>query len=400
MKQPKRSLRLDVIDSVLPTQEDFQHDLEERIRGAVRVTIQAVLEEELERLVGAGLYERSDQRVDVRNGYYPRRIVTTAGEVLVRVGRTRGGGAATAPLGRYARRRPEIDAAVTQAYVHGVSTRDMAGVTTALLGKGISRSTVSRVTRRLEDQVEELRRAPITGPIPYLYLDATFLDARWARTVENVSALVAYGVGLDGHRQLLAVHIGAQESEASWSELLKELVERGLTGVRLIIRDEHAGLITAARKVLPEAKQQRCTVHLMRNVYSHVPQRHQNRLARELVAVLHAGSHDEAKRNLRQFRLQFAKQFPEAVECLERGFSDATTYYAFPKEHWTRIRSTNGLERLHGEIKRRTRAIGAFPDRASALRLITAVALQVTSIWSDRIYLDMSLLTDHHAAAA
>lgn len=400
MKQPNRSLRPDPIDLVLPTQEDFLVDLDARIRGAVQATIQLVLDEELERLVGAGPYERSDQRVDVRNGRYQRGIVTTSGEVAVRVGRTRGGGAATAPLGRYARRRPEIDAAVTQAYVGGLSTRDMGPVTKALLGKNIGRSTVSRVTKRLEDHVDELRRQPITGPIPYLYLDATFIDARWARTVENVSALVAYGVGLDGHRQLLAVQIGAQESEASWAELLAELVARGLSGVELIIRDEHAGLIAAARKALPEARQQRCTVHLMRNVSSNVPQRHQKRLARELVKVLHAESVDAAKRNLKQFRLQFVKQFPEAVECLERGFADATTYFAFPDAHWTRIRTTNGLERLHGELKRRTRAIGAFPDRASALRLITAVALQVTSIWSDRLYLDMSVLANHHAAAA
>jgi transposase-like protein len=385
---------------VIPTQEDFLVDLDARVRSAVQATIQLVLDEELERLVGAGPYERSDQRVDVRNGRYERRVVTTAGEVAVRVGRTRAGGAATAPLGRYARRRPEIDAAVTQAYVGGVSTRDMAGVTEALLGQGIGRSTVSRVTKRLEDQVDELRREPITEPIPYLYLDATFVDARWARTVENVSALVAYGVGPDGHRRLLGVHIGAQESEASWAGLLAELVARGLSGVQLVIRDEHAGLIAAARKALPEVRQQRCTVHLMRNVFTQVPQRHQKRLARELVAVLHAESLDAAKRNLKRFRLRFSKQFPEAVACLERGFADATSYYAFPSAHWLRIRSTNGLERLHGEIKRRTRAVGAFPDRASALRLITAVALQVTSIWSDRVYLDMSLFTDPHAAAA
>jgi len=400
VKRPTRSLRPDPIDLVLPTQEDFQLDLTERVRGAVQATIQTILDEELERLVGAGPYERSDHRVDVRNGRYERHVVTTAGEVAVRVGRTRAGGAATAPLGRYARRQAEVDAAVTQAYVRGVSTRDMTGVTEALLGKRVGKSTVSRVTKRLEDQVEDLRRRPITEPITYLYLDATFVDARWARSVENVSALVAYGIGLDGKRQLLGIHIGASESEASWAELLAELVERGLSGVKLIIRDEHAGLAAAARKVLPEAKQQRCTVHLARNVMSNVPKRHQKRIGREVVKVLHADSLDDAKRNLKQFRLEFAKQFPEAVECLERGFEDATTYYAFPAAHWTRIRSTNGLERLHGEIKRRTRAIGAFPDRASALRLITAVALQVTSIWSDRVYLDMSLIADLHAAAA
>ena len=400
MKQPKRSLRLDAIDSMIPTQEDFQIDFTERVRGAVQATIQVILDEELERLVGAGPYERSDQRVDVRNGRYDRHVVTTAGEVAVRVGRTRAGGAATAPLGRYARRQAEVDDAVTAAYVRGVSTRDMAGVTEALLGKRVGKSTVSRVTKRLEDQVDELRRQRITEPFAYLYLDATFVDARWARSVENVSALVAYGIGTDNKRHLLGIHIGASESEASWTELLTELVERGLSGVQLIIRDEHAGLTAAARKVLPEAKQQRCTVHLTRNVMANVPKRHQKRLGREVVKVLHAEALDDAKRNLKAFRLQFFKQFPEAVECLARGFDDATTYFAFPEAHHVRIRTTNGLERLHGEIKRRTRAIGAFPDRASALRLITAVALQVTSIWSDRIYLDVSLLDDHHAAAA
>jgi putative transposase len=373
VKRPKRSLRAEATDLMIPTQADFELDLAARCRAAVRATMQVVLDEELERLVGAGPYEHSDQRVDVRNGTYPRRVVTTSGEVQLRVGRTRNGGSATAPLGRYARRRPEIDAAITRSYVAGVSTRDMASVTEALLDKRVGRSTVSRVTRRLEDEVEALRRSPITDPIAYLYLDATFVDARWARTVENVSALVAYGIGTDGHRHLLGVHIGVSESEASWAELLAELVERGLSGVRLVVRDEHAGLTAAARKILPEARQQRCTVHLMRNVFS---------------------------RKLRSFRLRFAKEFPEAVACLERGFADATSYFAFPEAHWMRIRSSNGLERLHGEIKRRTRAIGAFPDRASALRLITAVALQVTSIWRDRIYLDMSLLDDHSAAAA
>jgi transposase-like protein len=303
-------------------------------------------------------------------------------------------------LGRYQRRQEEVDAAITQSYIAGASTRDMGGVTEALLGKRVGRSTVSRVTRRLEDAVEALRAEPITEPIGYLYLDATFIDARWARTVENVSALVAYGVGPDGHRRLLAVHIGTQESEASWAGLLRELIDRGLSGVRMVIADDHAGLRAAARKALPEARQQRCTVHLMRNVLSHVPRRHQKRLGRELGAVLHADSLDAAKKALRRFRDRFGDQFPEAVKCLENGFNAATQYFAFPEEHWMRIRSTNGLERLHGEIKRRTRAIGAFPDRDSALRLITAVAVQSVSIWRDRMYLDMSLLDDNAVAAA
>jgi transposase-like protein len=382
----------------MPTQEDFQFDLAARVRQAVQATIQVVLDDELERLTGAGHYQRSDERVDLRNGGYPRRLVTTSGEIEVRVGRTRAGGAATAPVGRYLRRQPEIDDAIAESYVRGLSTRDMGSVTQALLGKRVARSTVSRVTRRLDDEVEALRTEALAEPIAYLYLDATFVDARWARTVENVSALVAYGVGPDGHRRLLAVHIGTQESEASWAGLLAELVERGLSGVLMVIADEHAGLRAAVRKALPEARQQRCTVHLLRNVLANVPRRHQRRIAREAVAVLHADGLDAAKKAMRSFRDRFARQFAEAVACLERGFDAGTQYFAFPEKHWMRIRSTNGLERLHGEVKRRTRAIGAFPDRASALRLITAVALQAVSIWRDRIYLDMTLLTERAAA--
>ncbi len=278
MSRPKRSTHAKFIDLAMPTQEDFQRDLSDRCREAVRATIQVVLDEELERLIGAGPYERSAERIDMRNGQYPRRVVTTSGEVDVRVGRSRNGGSATAPLGRYARRRPEIDQAITQAYVSGLSTRDMAGVTTALVGKKVGRSTVSRVTKRLEDEVTSLRNAPITAKFPYVYLDATFVDARWARTVENVSALVAYGVGLDGYRHLLAVNIGVSASEASLlTTLLAGLVARGLSGVRLLIRDEHAGLIAAARKVLPEVRQQRCTAHLSGNVFSNMPKQHQKR---------------------------------------------------------------------------------------------------------------------------
>ena len=398
MKKSERLLRQQATQLVIPTQEDFQLDLAARCREAVQRTMQLVLDEELARLVGAGPYQRSGERVDVRNGTYARRIVTTTGEVGVQVGRTRAGGSATKPLGRYRRRQQQVDDTITEAYVRGASTRDIAPITEALLGKRVERSTVSRVTRKLADEVEALRRERLTDPITYLYLDATFVDARWARTVENVAALVAYGVGPDGHRRLLAVHIGTQEAEASWAGLLKELVSRGLMGVQLIIADAHAGLLLAARKVLPEARLQRCTVHLMRNVLAHVPRRHQKRLARELVGVLHAASLATAKTALRSFRDRFATQFPEAVACLADGFDAATEYFAFPAAHWLRIRSNNGLERLHGEIKRRTRAVGAFPDRASALRLITAVARQAVSIWSDRVYLDMTLLANRVAA--
>jgi putative transposase len=382
----------EVAELELPTQENFQCDLRSVFRGTVRLVLETVLEEVAREMIGASRWQRLSSRKDVRNGTYLRRLITTMGAVDVAVPRTRESGSPVDVIGRYRRRSEELDAGIVSAYVSGASTRDIGGVTEALMGERVSRSTVSRVTKTLDQKVNELRKAPIAGPIPYLFLDATFLDARWARTVENVSALVAYGIGLDGKRQLLAVTIGAEESEDSWSDLLAQLNERGLSGVELVVADAHAGLGKAVRKHLPEAPLQRCTVHLQRNVLAKAPQRLRSRLAKAVTQVFEAPSKTEAKKRVEALAASLGKQVPEATACLENGFEAATQFYAFPREHWHRIRSTNGLERLHGEIKRRTRAVGAFPDRASALRLVTAVALQVTAIWSDRRYLDMALL--------
>lgn len=382
-------------------QEEIRHDLNSLFRGAIRVMLECLLEQEVKEMVGARRYERLGSRKDHLNGTYLRRLMTSVGSVELTVPRTRQSGS-PGVVGRYKRRTEDLDRLMTTAYVQGVSTRDMTKLSEALMGEGVSRSAVSRATRILEEQVEALRRSAIDEPVPYLYLDATFLDARWARTVENVSALVAYGVDSSGHRRLLGVSVGPEESEESWSELLGQLCERGLSGVELVIADEHRGLANAVRRLLPEAKRQRCVVHLERNVLTKVPHRLRARVAKQLRHIFDAPSAADAKRQLREFGSGLGRQVPEALRCLEDGFVAATQFYAFPKEHWVRIRSTNGLERLHGEIKRRIRSVGAFPDRQSALRLVTAVALEKTRVWSDRRYLDMSAFkkasTDEAAA--
>jgi transposase-like protein len=390
----------DVVEMERVAQGELRDDLSALFRGAIRLTLEMVLEEELKAMVGARRFERVGSRTGHRNGTYLRRLLTSLGQIDVTVPRSREQGSPADVMGRYRRRSPELDEMMVEAYVSGVSQRKMADVTEALMGERVGRSTVSRVARRLDDAVQELRRAPIEGAHPYLYLDATFLDARWAKKVENVSALLAYAVGPDGHRRLLGISMGAEESEASWSELLSELVERGLSGVQLVIADEHAGLAAAVRKFLPEARRQRCTVHLQRNVGAKVPHRLRKRVAREVARVFQAPGLAESKKLLAEFKARWSKELPEAVEVLERGFPAATQFYAFPEAHWPRLRTTNGLERLHGEIKRRIRAAGAFPDRASALRLITAVAIKTTTIWGDRRYLDLSLLETKEVAQA
>ena len=358
------------------TQEELRQDLKSLFQGAIRVTLEMVLEEELKAMVGARRFERVGSRKDHRNGTYLRRLLTSLGQIDVMVPRSREGGSPADVMGRYRRRSEEVDEMMVEAYVSGVSQRKMGDVTEALLGERVGRSTVSRVAKRLDGAVEALRSAPIEGPHPYLYLDATFLDARWARKVENVSALVAYAVDPDGHRRLLAITLGPEESEDSWSELLEQLLERGLSGVELVIADEHAGLAAAVRRFLPEVRRQRCTVHLQRNVLAKVPHRLRKRVAREVAAVFRAPGLAKAKKRLAEITARWHNELPEAMRVLERGFTAATQFYAFPEPHWARLRTTNSLERLHTEIKRRIRSAGAFPDRASALRLITAVALR------------------------
>lgn len=384
----------DDADFEMPTQAAVKTDLQALFRNAVRLALEVALEEEIREMVGARRYQRLGDRKGQRNGTYLRRLLTGVGGIEVEVPRARGG-SAVGVIGRYQRRSDEVDAAIVESYVAGVSTRKMGKVTRALLGDDVSRSTVSRVTRSLDEQVEALRKAPIAEPIVYLFLDGTFLDARWARRVENVAALVAYGVGASGHRQLLGVTIGPRESEEGWADLLQQLVDRGLRGVQLVVADGHAGLAAAVRHQLPEARFQRCVVHLERNAFAKAPRKLWKRLGRELRHLFEATSLVDAKKRLAALKAGLGVQLPEAIAVIEVNFGAATQFYAFPRAHWLRIRSTNGLERLHGEIKRRIRAVGAFPDRASALRLVTVVALRATSVWADRRYLDMSMLDEN-----
>lgn len=374
-----------------PTQEAIHQDLQSVFRAGVKLALELALEQEIRAIVGADKWQRFQKgRRATRNGTYLRSLLTSVGLLEVSVPRTRDRGSACGVIGRYERRAEEINDAIVSAYVHGVSTRNMGDVTQSLLGENVSRSTVSRVTKTLEEQVEALRSSAITDPIVYLYLDATFLDARWARAVENVSALVAYGVDQSGHRRLLGVTIGAEESEDSWAELLEQLLSRGLKGVKLVIADAHAGIAKAVRRLLPEARQQRCVVHLQRNVFGKAPRRLRRRLASSMREIFRAPSLKDARQRLDELAQGLGKQVPEALAVLLDGFPAATQFYAFPRAHWTALRTTNGIERLHAEIKRRTRSVGAFPDRASALRLVTAVALDVATQWRRQRYVVMS----------
>ena len=279
------------------TQDELRQE-KSLFQGAIRLTLEMVLEEELKAMVGARRFERVGSRKGHRNGTYLRRLLTSSDR-------------RDQPGRRLARRRDGSlgRSMMVEAYVSGPARWGRGGT-------WVRRSTVSRVAKRLDEGVQTLRSAPIEGAHPYLYLDATFLDARWARKVENVSALVAYAVGPDGHRRLLGITLGPEESENSWSELLEQLLERGLSGVQLVIADEHAGLAAAVRRFLPEVRRQRCTVHLQRNVLAKVPHRLRKRVAREVAAVFRAPGLAESKSASHG---ALAKELPEAVNVLERS---------------------------------------------------------------------------------
>ena len=377
------------IELVRPGQAEVKADLNALFRGAIRMVLEYLLNEEVSQLIGAERYQRIASRTDYRNGSYLRRLATALGWIELEVPRPRTGPVPQGVLERYQRREESVNTLVREAYVGGCSTRDLERLTEALLGEGLSRSTMSRITEELTEEVESYFRRPLAKAYPYLFLDATFLDARWAGAVENVSALVAYGVDEEGHRELLGLRLGCEESEESWSELLGELAERGLQGVRLVIRDEHAGLRRAIRRFLPRAEQQRCWIHFLRNVTARVPLRLRKQVVAELKPIWNAGSGEDAQRRAEAWLEKWEGELPEAAKILRAGLEASLTFYRYPKGHRKRIRSTNALERLHAEIQRRIGAVGAFPDRKSALKLVGICALRVAHKWSDRRYLDM-----------
>jgi putative transposase len=372
------------------TQEELRADLRGVCLGAIRLVIEHVLQEEVRELVGARRFERLSQRTDVRTGTYLRRLLTSLGPLEVSVPRTRESGSACATRGRYQRRAAEVDDLIAEAYVSGVSTRTRGAVTDALLGERVGRSTVSRVTQRLADEVEALRTAPIAEPIVSLYLAATFLAARWARAVANVAALSAYGVGADGKRRLLGVTSGPEESEAGLDGVAQAAhcprAQRRRARDRRRARGVGQGRPPAAAR--GEAAALRGAPRAQRAHHdagatagpAGTPGR----------GDLPGPEQGRGRHTSGDPRRHARCAGPRGARGSQTGLRGRPPVLRLPGRAPGRLRSTNGLERLHGEIKRRIRAVGAFPDRASALRLVVAVALRVTAIWDDRRYLDMT----------
>lgn len=337
--------------------------------------------------------ERVASRRGERNGHYQRALLTPSGLIeQLRVPRAREGPFLTDVFERYRRMTGSMEEAVLEMYLQGVSTRKVAQITGRLSGVKISKDATSRIAQRLEEDLARWRQVRLERSYPYLYLDATYLKALFDGAVRDIALLVAVGVAEDGYREVLAVESAPGERREAWRAVLKQLLERGLRGVRLVISDDHESIKQAVKIDLPSAQWQRCVVHFERNVLAQVPQAEAKTVASDLKVIFQASRRETAEQLAESFARRYETVYPKAVEILQRGLEDALVYTAFPTSHHKYIRTTNGLERLFKEVKRRTRVVGAFPSAKSAENLATVVMLRVSEDWAMRRYLDMSPL--------
>ena len=377
-------------------ESEIRSHLDEVVRGTVEETLNAMLDAEADEIGHAQRYEHSPDRVDTRAGSYKRKLHTKAGEVEVKVPKLRKHTFETAIIERYRRRDISIEEAIVQMYLAGVSVRRVEDVTEALWGTRVSSGTVSNLNKKVYKHIERWRTQKIEGDDAYVYLDGIVLKRSWGGDVKNVSVLAAIGVDSDGYRRILGVSEGYKEDKAGWLGFLKELKERGLTGVRLMISDACLGLVESIAEVFPDADWQRCAVHFYRNVFSHVPRGKVREVAAMLKAI-HAQENREAAESKSKDvikKLQVMK-LKAAAELVEGSVHETLAYYGYPPQHWLKIKTNNPMERLLKEARRRTKVVGAFPDGNSALMLVAARLRHVSSThWGTRKYMDMKRLNE------
>lgn len=372
----------------------IKNKLNELVRGSVEETLNQLLYQEADRLTNAARYERTEARKDTRAGYYQRSLETKAGKVNLKVPKLRKLPFETAIIERYKRRESSIEEALIEMYLAGVSVRRIEDITEILWGSKVSPGTISKLNKKVYSHIEDWRNRPLDGEYPYVYLDGIYLKRNWGGEYENVSILVALAVNNDGYREILGAAEGSKEDKESWLNFLRHLKERGLKGTQLFISDKCLGVVETLGEIFPEARWQRCVVHFYRNIFSVVPTG-KVKLVAAMLKAIHAqedlaSAKEKASAVVRKLR---EMKLPKAAEKVETGIEETLSYMHFPREHWLKIRTNNGLERLMREIRRRTRVVGSFPDGHSALMLVCARLRHVASSnWGLKRYLNMKLL--------
>ena len=351
------------------------------LREMIGFTARRLMELEVEGLTGAAPGERSPERVNQRNGYRDRSWETRAGTVDLRIPKLRRGSYFPAFLEPRRLSEKAITAVVQEAYVQGVSTRSVDDLVKALGMTGISKSQVSRLCGEIDDKVKAFLARPLEGDWPYLWLDATYVKVRQQGRIVSVAVIVAVAVNADGRREVLGLEVGASEAETFWVAFLRKLARRGLRGVKLVVSDAHEGLKAAIAKVL-HASWQRCRVHFMRNVLAHAGRNGRRVVAAFIATAFAQDDAAAAKTQWRQVADQLRPKVPKLAAMMDDAEADVLAYMAFPKDHRTKLHSTNPLERLNGEIKRRTDVVGIFPNEDAVIRLVGAILLEQNDEWA------------------
>lgn len=377
-------------------EEKIKDHLGKFVRETVEDTLNAMLDAEADEIIQAGKYERNPKRIDTRAGYYDRKLHTRAGEVNLKVPKLRKLPFESAIIQRYQRREISVEEAMIEMYLAGVSVRRVEDITEALWGTKVSPGTISNMNKKIYKQIEKWRNLPLEKHYAYVYMDGIWLKRSWGGEVKNVSVLVAIGVNDDGYREILGVSEGMKEDKESWRGFLEYLKGRGLESIDLIISDKSKGLIETIPDFYPDTRWQRCIVHFYRNVFSKVPNHRMKEVSTMLKAIHAQEDKGEAERKLNMVADKLKNmKLKEAAQILESGGHETLSYYYYPVQHWKRIRTNNGLERIMREIRRRTRVVGSFPDGQSALMLVAARLRHIaTKSWSTRLYLNMKYLED------
>lgn len=391
----KREGKAEPIDvkELLERDEDF-------VRAAVETLVQAALEAEMTEAIGAEKGERTATRLGYRSGYYSRSLVTRVGTLELRVPQDRAGRFSTELFERYQRSEKALVGTLAEMYVQGVSTRKVTAVTEALCGHSFSASSISQVNKRLDEGLRAFAERRLTEAFPYLILDARYEKTREAGVIVSQAVLIAVAVDADGRRQILGVELANRESRSSWRDFLMALKGRGLAGIELVVSDDHPGLKQAIREVLPEAAWQRCYVHFLRNALDYVPRKVDDDCLQELRWFYDRRELAEVRRDIAAWLAKWQAKYPKLCLWVEDNIEETLTYYRLPLAHHKHMKSTNMLERLNQEIKRRTHVVRIFPNAASCLRLVRALAVEMHENWLEAPrYLNMDHLREHKKEA-
>lgn len=370
------------------------------LKVIVEQVLQQVLEAEMEEALQAGKGERTAGRLGYRSGYYGRTLVTRIGKVSLRVPQDRQGRFRTEVFERYQRSEKALVAAMMEMYLQGVSTRKVKTITEELCGHEFSSSTISRIVQQLDEELDKFARRRLEEPYPYLVLDARYEKVREEGAVRSQAVLIAIGINWEGRRNILAVELASRESASSWKELLTSLRQRSLSGVEFVVSDDHAGLRRVIQEMLPEAVWQRCYVHFLRNALDYLPRKADDDCLQELRWIYDRRDIQEARQDLAAWLAKWGKRYAKLCAWVEDNIEETFGFYRLPRQHHKNLKSTNMLERLMEEIKRRTLVVRIFPNPAACLRLVRALAAEKHEDWIEAMqYLNMEPLKEQKKEA-